>query len=53
MLDRNYDGIKELDNSLPPWWVAMFYITIALSVVFLTYYHVLGGPSQADEYDAK
>ncbi len=53
MLDHNYDGIKELDNSLPPWWVAMFYITIALSVVFLTYYHVLGGPSQADEYNAE
>lgn len=53
MLDHNYDGIKELDNSLPPWWVAMFYITIFLGVVFLAYYHVLGGPSQADEYNAE
>lgn len=53
MLDHNYDGIKELDNSLPPWWVAMFYITIILSVVFLAYYHVLGGPSQSDEYNAE
>ena len=53
MLDHNYDGIKELDNSLPPWWVAMFYITIFLGVVFLGYYHVLGGPSQADEYNAE
>lgn len=50
MLDHNYDGIRELDNSLPPWWVAMFYITIALGIVFLVYYHVLGGPSQDDEY---
>lgn len=53
MLDHDYDGIRELDNSLPPWWVAMFYITIALGVVFLTYYHVLGGPSQSDEYTAE
>lgn len=53
MLDHNYDGIRELDNSLPPWWVAMFYITIFLGVVFLGYYHVLGGPSQADEYNAE
>ena len=53
MLDHDYDGIRELDNSLPPWWVAMFYITIALSVVFLLYYHVLGGPSQSDEYTAE
>lgn len=50
MLDHNYDGIRELDNSLPPWWVAMFFITIGLSIIFLTYYHVLGGPSQLDEY---
>lgn len=53
MLDHNYDGIRELDNSLPPWWVAMFYITIILGVVFLGYYHVLGGPSQAEEYNAE
>lgn len=53
MLDHNYDGIKELDNSLPPWWVAMFYITIILGVVFFTYYHVLGGQSQAEEYNAE
>jgi len=53
MLDHDYDGIKELDNSLPPWWVAMFYITIFLGVIFLGYYHVLGGPSQSDEYEAE
>jgi cytochrome c oxidase cbb3-type subunit 3 len=53
LMDHNYDGIKELDNSLPPWWVAMFFITILLSVVYLGYYHVLGGPSQLDEYTAE
>ncbi|MEM6699433.1 MAG: cbb3-type cytochrome c oxidase N-terminal domain-containing protein, partial [Bacteroidota bacterium] len=30
MLDHNYDGIQELDNSLPPWWLAMFYVSIAI-----------------------
>ena len=30
VLDHNYDGIKELDNNLPPWWVYMFYGTIIL-----------------------
>jgi len=52
MLDHNYDGIRELDNSLPPWWVAMFIITIVFAVVFLGYYHVLGGQSQKEEYEA-
>ena len=39
MEDHDYDGIHELDNSLPPWWVAGFYITIFFSVVYIGYYH--------------
>lgn len=52
MLDHEYDGIRELDNSLPPWWVAMFYITIAFAVVYMTYYHFTGmGPSSREEFE--
>lgn len=52
MLDHNYDGIKELDNSLPPWWVAMFYITIGFAVVYMAYYHITGaGPSSSEQYE--
>ena len=51
MFDHEYDGIRELDNSLPPWWVGMFYATILFAVVYLGYYHVLGyGMSSAEEY---
>ena len=51
LLDHNYDGIQELDNNLPRWWVWLFYITIIISAVYLVYYHVTGsGDLQAAEY---
>ncbi len=54
MLDHEYDGIRELDNNLPPWWVWMFYATIIWSFAYLVYYHVLPyGLSQSEEYVAE
>lgn len=52
MLDHEYDGIRELDNNLPPWWVWGFYFTIAFAGVYLTYYHITGkGDLMIAEYD--
>ena len=52
LLDHNYDGIQELDNNLPRWWVWLFYITIIFAAVYLVYYHVAKvGDLQAAEYD--
>ena len=53
LLDHEYDGIRELDNRLPRWWVWLFNITIVFAAVYLLYYHVLGGPSSAQEYAAE
>lgn len=54
MLDHNYDGIRELDNALPPWWKYGFYITIAMAVVYLLNFHVLGmGKNPDEEYVAE
>jgi mono/diheme cytochrome c family protein len=51
LMDHDYDGIKELDNRLPPWWLYLFYITIIWSVGYMIYYHVLGtGDSSYEEY---
>lgn len=50
MTDHEYDGIRELDNSLPPWWIYGFYLTIIWSVFYLGYYHVFSaGPLQLEE----
>ena len=52
MLDHNYDGIRELDNSLPPWWLYMFYISIAFTFFYIPYYHWTdGAKSQYDYYE--
>jgi cytochrome c oxidase cbb3-type subunit III len=49
--NHEIDGIHELDNLLPRWWVWLFYFTIFFSVVYLGYYHVLkAGDLQIEEY---
>lgn len=54
MLDHDYDGIKELDNNLPPWWKYGFYLTILFSVIYMVHYHVVGsGNVQLEEYQAQ
>ncbi len=51
VLDHNYDGIRELDNKLPPWWVYGFYATIIFAVVYLARYHIFDGVDQHQEYE--
>ncbi len=51
LLDHEYDGIKELDNHMPFWWLWLFFCTIAFSVLYMLYYEVLEwGPDQHEEY---
>lgn len=52
MTDHEYDGIRELDNNLPPWWVYGFYVTIIFAFIYLFHFHVFKtGDLQAAEYD--
>ncbi len=53
MLDHDYDGIKELDNVLPPWWVYLFYITIVFAFVYLIRFHIMGDYTQAEEFETE
>ena len=51
-MEHSYDGIKELDNHLPPWWKWLFYFTIAWAVVYLVVFHISGNyPLMIQEYD--
>lgn len=42
LMEHEYDGIQELDNNLPPWWVWGFYATIVFSFIYLFNYHIFG-----------
>ena len=50
MLDHDYDGIKELDNVLPPWWVYLFYGTIVFALVYMIRFHVMNEYDQEQEF---
>ncbi len=51
LMNHEADGIRELDNKLPRWWVWLFYLTTLFGVFYMTYYHVLGaGDLMAAEY---
>ena len=49
LLDHDYDGIKELDNNLPSWWVYLFYGTIIFAAVYLVKFEILSGDNQEME----
>lgn len=52
LMDHEIDGIRELDNKLPRWWVWLFYGTTVFAVIYMIYYHVLDrGELMAAEYD--
>jgi mono/diheme cytochrome c family protein len=41
LMDHEFDGIGELNNDLPRWWLYLFYFTILWAIIYLIHYHVL------------
>lgn len=53
-LDHSYDGIKELDNHLPPWWKWLFYGTIGWAFVYIVVFHFSASlPLSTEEYETE
>ncbi|HEX7358221.1 MAG TPA: cbb3-type cytochrome c oxidase N-terminal domain-containing protein [Ignavibacteriaceae bacterium] len=51
LLNHEYDGIRELDSKIPPWFLWLFYLTIAFAVFYMLDYHVFNSsPLQDEEY---
>lgn len=51
ILEHDGDGIQELDNLLPTWWVWLFWLCNIFGIAYVVYYHGLGfGDSQAAAY---
>lgn len=52
LLHHEYDGIRELDNNLPPWWLVMFFMTAIFALGYMFHYHVFKtGDLQTVEYN--
>ncbi len=47
--NHEYDGIHELDNPLPSWWLMTFYITIVFAAIYFAHYILGDGPTLKEE----
>ncbi|MBB6500107.1 cbb3-type cytochrome c oxidase N-terminal domain-containing protein [Pedobacter cryoconitis] len=54
VMEHKFDGIAELNNPTPAWFMVLFYGTIIFAVCYLLNYEVLGfGKSQEQEYSTE
>lgn len=52
--DHQFDGIRELDNRIPPWFTTLFLATIVIAILYMLDYHVFASsPLQVAEYQAE
>lgn len=54
MMEDNFDGIRELNNKIPPWFNILFYGSIIFAAIYLLNFHVFGnGDISHEEYAAE
>ncbi|WP_234109365.1 c-type cytochrome [Chryseobacterium sp. R2A-55] len=53
LIDHGFDGIMELDNQLPKWWLGLFWFGVAYCIVYILAYSFTDFAHQTTEYDAE
>lgn len=53
LIDHGFDGIMELDNQLPRWWLGLFYFGVAYCVIYLFSYFLTDFAHQDKEYETE
>lgn len=51
LIDHGFDGIMELDNQLPKWWVGLFYFGTVFCIVYICAYSFTDFAHPISEYD--
>ncbi|MBW8362378.1 MAG: c-type cytochrome [Kaistella sp.] len=51
LIDHGFDGIMELDNQLPKWWLGLFWFGVAYCVIYMASYFLTDFADQKKEYD--
>ncbi len=53
LIDHGFDGIMELDNQLPKWWLGLFYFGVAFCIIYMASYWLTDFANPIKEYDAE
>jgi cytochrome c oxidase cbb3-type subunit 3 len=54
IIPHEYDGIQELNNPTPAWFMVLFYGTVAIGIAYMLIYHVFNlGQLQDAEYNTE
>ena len=53
LIDHGFDGIMELDNQLPKWWLGLFWFGVAFNILYMSSYFLTDFAKPLKEYDAE
>lgn len=51
LIDHGFDGIMELDNQLPKWWLGLFYFGVAYCILYVSSYFLTDFAHPYKEYE--